>query len=298
MHVSFNSLRSPVCIHSFPKAPETCLSGGFSVLVILWILQGLDGLSWLGVNSFTRWMRRLPHLSILCETNSGIWYARGGESIFYYQPAYRYMVFLQHLLLGDGDVLISALSVAAVNGGIFFATCQFFRQANSLLRRFMILGVFFLILFLVNANQVLVALVEMGSEFPTWVFLAFALGYIIGPKPARHWLIITILVGLGVITRTEQVLGFGLIYLLFLYKIRHAQPMFFGSFLVLIFICLLPAFQIYFGGQFEIFPTSKNIPKCDHRPVDRPQNTGKCRYSQHPDYPAGRIGRVGKKTSD
>ena len=113
-------------------------------------------------NSFTRWRTRLPHLSILCETNSGIWYARGGESIFYYQPAYRYMVFLQHLLLGDGDVSMSALSVAAVNGGIFFATCQFFRQANSLLRRFMILGVFFLILFLVNANQVLVALVEMG----------------------------------------------------------------------------------------------------------------------------------------
>ena len=58
-------------------------------------------------------------------------------------------------------------------------------------------------------------------------------------------------------------MGFGLIYLLFLYKIRHARPrVFVGSFLVLIFICLLPAFHnLYFGGQFEIFPTSKNIPE-------------------------------------
>jgi hypothetical protein len=42
------------------------------------------------------------------------WSLRGGEDVFYYQPLFRYIRFVEHLLLGDSDVFVAAFSRSLV----------------------------------------------------------------------------------------------------------------------------------------------------------------------------------------
>ena len=46
----------------------------------------------------------------------------GGENLFYFQPATRYLVFIQHILFGENDVLLGVLmGVSALTAVVFTA---------------------------------------------------------------------------------------------------------------------------------------------------------------------------------
>lgn len=187
---------------------------------------------------------------------------RAGETIFYYQPAFRYIAYLLHVLLGDGDVLVSAISVSMLTWGIFFLPHNLLRRSASLVRRGLMLGVIFVILVMVNSSQVVLDLIMHGaSEYPTWIILPIVLGFCLSDKPAAHWAAISSLIGLGIILRTDQMLAFGLIFLVFLLRTwRDNRKIWLPSILVLVGFFLLPAVHNYVYGQvIALLPSSKDI---------------------------------------
>lgn len=187
---------------------------------------------------------------------------RAGEATFYYQPAFRYIAYLLHVLLGDGDVLISAFSVSALTCGIFFLAHNLLRRSASFFQRGLMLGTSFIILVMVNSSQVVLDLIMHGaSEYPSWIILPVVLGFILSPKPTRYWLVITILIGLGGITRTEQIPAFGLLYIVFLIRIWRDLPrIWLRSILLLVAIFLLPVLHNYvYGHALVLLPRSKDI---------------------------------------
>jgi len=189
---------------------------------------------------------------------------RAGEAIFYYQPAYRYLAFFLNLLLGESNVFVSALATTALNWGIFFLSECFFLYASSLRRRLIMLGIALTMLVLINNSQVLFDLVQYGtSEYPTWIILAFVLGFILSSKPSQYWPITTLLIGLGMIIRTEQIPALAVVYLIFLIRTyRAGRKVLLSSLGLLLGIFLLPALHnLYYGGAFAILPTSKGIPE-------------------------------------
>ena len=66
---------------------------------------------------------------------------RGGENLFYFQPAVRYLVFLQHLLLGDNDVLFAILWVFALLMGIGLVAKSVV-NANITITRSLLIAIF------------------------------------------------------------------------------------------------------------------------------------------------------------
>ncbi len=190
---------------------------------------------------------------------------RAGEDIFYYQPAYRYLAFILHLLLGEGSVLVSALAVTALNWGILFVSDRLIRHAESWLRRLITLGTISIVLILVNAGMVVNELVitQGASEYPTWIILSVALGFILSPKPSKFWFITTLLIGLGMIIRTEQIPALAVVYLIFLIRTyRAGRKVLMPSLGLLLGIFLLPALHnLYYGSAFAILPVSKGIPE-------------------------------------
>ncbi len=59
---------------------------------------------------------------IILETGS----LQAGEDVFYYQPLFRYLVFVEHILFGDGDGHIRIMSLLAVNFGVFWLSSKLF----------------------------------------------------------------------------------------------------------------------------------------------------------------------------
>lgn len=187
---------------------------------------------------------------------------RAGEDIFYYQPAFRYLVFLLHLLLGEGSNLSSALAVALLNWGILFLSLRLIQPTTRAGRRLFMLGIAFVILLLVSCSQVSFDLIMHGtSEYPTWIILSIALALILSARPEKTWWATSLLIGLGMIIRTNQVPALGLLYLLFVLRSsktswRKIIP---ASLALLLFVFLLPAWHnLYYGGKFVVLPTSGN----------------------------------------
>jgi len=53
------------------------------------------------------------------------WSLRGGEDLFYSQPFFRYVRFTEHLLLGDGDVVVAAFSRSLLTVSVFWMILVF-----------------------------------------------------------------------------------------------------------------------------------------------------------------------------
>jgi hypothetical protein len=76
--------------------------------------NGLGSANWWGFQIFrgrdSDWLAYHGYAKTIFNTAS----LQGGEAIFWFQPANRYFIFLQHLLFGENDVLLAILSGIAV----------------------------------------------------------------------------------------------------------------------------------------------------------------------------------------
>jgi hypothetical protein len=151
---------------------------------------------------------------------------QGGESVFVYSPAFRYTLFGQHLLFGDGDAAISVLSVIGLLGGLWFAVERFvfgslsheppgpaLRQLwRAEPRRRWLLGL--PVVALVAAGS-LIAAAEVAngglmllSEYPTWILLLIGLPLLLTTNRLPVAAAGAALLALGWIHRADQ--GFGI----------------------------------------------------------------------------------------
>jgi hypothetical protein len=159
------------------------------------------------------WLAYQGHAHEILRTGS----LEGGESVFYYQPAMRYVLFAGHALFGAGDVLpvavamgLFALAVTlclvrlvpgfAASSAAGVRVRERLRRSRGLLAALAVVALLF-------------ALVHVGverfvgygaSEAPTWFLMPAAVALLLGASSRAAWATGSALVGVLVALRLES----------------------------------------------------------------------------------------------
>jgi hypothetical protein len=184
---------------------------------------------------------------------------RGGEDVFFTQPAMRYILFGLRVAVGDSDAILAIASQSLIVIGTIFAlaaTCLLLRL--RLVPRLVALGAGAGAIVLLVADPVLTFSVRSSlSEWPVWGLLPFAtaIAYL---APDRRWLVGGIvLLALCAITRANLLPGIAVIAAACLWRARRdrlAVAMAVGCFLA---VLVLPALHnLAFGDRLVPFTTS------------------------------------------
>ena len=185
----------------------------------------------------------------------------GGDTVFYQQPMFRYILFAGHALFGDGNVLYSVAQLAAFFGGIFWLFRRAGKQTLPTIRSILLIGLGCSLVFL-GGYYVSNTIREGLSEYDTWILLLWAL-------PALYWLssagsILGGSAGLAIsyTIRSNQILG--ILWILFLtvtraWRKQRKTVLLAG--VLLLGITLLPLIHnLYYGHQWVLVATSGDIP--------------------------------------
>ena len=188
------------------------------------------------------------------------WSLQGGSDVFYYQPFFRYVRFVEHIVFGDGDVLVSTFARTLLVMAVLYMAWTF--RATGAIGRGVAAAAGTLALVLVNSS-VVVALIRSGiSEYPTWIAfpLCFSLWF---RPPGGRTTLGAFLLGLSVITRINQAPG-----LLYLFGLRAGLALrqrtrgFLLAGGVLAVMAALPAVHNYvYGGRLVLMTTSADHPE-------------------------------------
>ena len=188
---------------------------------------------------------------------------RGGESVFYFQPAMRYLIFVGHLILGNNDILISVLLVVALFAS-FAVALQKSEVAKLSLGLIPILSMAALVI-LFSSNNMISYVYNLTTELPTWIFL-FTFVYLVCKSAASKNSLLTLclIAGFAVNFRPNQAPGWGFLVVVFVLlkfranktELRPRSELFFLGFITILVGCLSLIHNIYFGRSFVVFSTS------------------------------------------
>jgi hypothetical protein len=109
----------------------------------------------------------------------------GGEAVFYAQPMFRYIRFLEHALFGDGDALAADAGLILFFGAAFFLFAPAVRLKHLFWQRLVLALAGACVLFL--GGYYVSAVIRDGlPEYPTWslLFLALPLLFLTESTPA------------------------------------------------------------------------------------------------------------------
>ena len=129
----------------------------------------------------------------------------GGEAVFHYQPLFRYALFVERLLLGDGDVLLLAFVRTALVLSVLYMAWTF-RAAEGRLNAVLSIASVALLLALVNTAEVVSLLRRGVSEYPTWIAFPVCFSLFFRARGGRT-VVGAFVLGLSGITRIDQAPG-------------------------------------------------------------------------------------------
>ena len=208
---------------------------------------------------------------------------RGGEDVFVYSPAFRYLLFVAHVIFGESDPLLGAFFLAVLSLGIV-STLLFIletptrrgspgamskgrkrsREAPAVTSgQVVVITLGLLLLLLQSSSVVREYLLFPLSEGFTWIAWAFVIPVLF--RPGRLPAVGAVLIGLIVATRFEQVLGVLVLMAaagFYHYRLRDVTLLRAGSFVSIVaVIVLLPAVHnFYYGGSARILPSTPDVP--------------------------------------
>ena len=139
----------------------------------------------------------------------------GGENLFYFQPATRYLVFIQHLLFGENDVLLGVLmGVSALTAAVFTARQALKHFSGS--REQHLTTLFIVACFVMFTEQIFFSFaIAPSSEYPTWILIFVTFGVILRGSISQPVAIIaTIMAALTAQFRPNQAFGALFLFLL------------------------------------------------------------------------------------
>ena len=137
----------------------------------------------------------------------------GGESVFIYSPAFRYLIALKHLVVGDTDRAFVTLGVAGLLAGCVFACWMLLRPLRdsvsppSFGRLLGIVGAIGLLGLFVGSPDVILGSRTLLSEYPTWIGLLFAVPLVLAGRRGWSLVIGALLIGLVLTCRGDQLPG-------------------------------------------------------------------------------------------
>ena len=186
----------------------------------------------------------------------------GGESVFYYQPAFRYLLFGAHLLFGDGSWGVAFLLALFFTGSLAYFIWRVSRLhfGRHEIHMVALVGTFTLaaLLFL-YADSTILLLQFHATEIPTWGLILGAAGLLIPPTDRRRIALASGLLGLIFITRPNHLFAILIVVaLLVVANRRSLQDKKTLTSIVLPFLVVssLPlVHNLVYGRQFKILPT-------------------------------------------
>jgi hypothetical protein len=133
------------------------------------------------------------------------WSLQGGEPVFRFQPGFRYWRFVERLVLGDGDPIVSIVALTALAWGCLWAIARLWRRPAPswpcglayALGAGLLLG-------LATSTPVATFVEAPLSEYPTWILLPLTFTLLFTTRRARRWLAGGILGGIVVLCRLNH----------------------------------------------------------------------------------------------
>ena len=201
---------------------------------------------------------------------------RGGEDVFIYSPAIRYLLYVQHVLLGDSDKGIFVLSIMGLMGATWFAIDSMLVSRITLpdralpVRGFAValsIACVVLIGLLYGSSEMMLGGAGLLSEYPTWVLLTFAFPLVFFWKSKKSAVIASSLLALSLTFRGNQLPGIAVMMLFLVYvqalpsikNRNHRGAIKALCWVVIPFIAIasLPGLHnIYYGGRLVLLQTS------------------------------------------
>lgn len=192
---------------------------------------------------------------------------QGGENIFVYSPAIRYLTFLLQILLGDSDNFIFLLYIFVLFCATHFFVVKIFKLTFVKINFNKVQILFFTLTFLfysfLLSNPVVFAGLIYWSEFPTWILLVCL--FIILPSADNNiklQILFGFICGLIIMFRANQLIGILLLILFFLLHNKINRINKFIYFLIPFLISSSIAFlhNLYFGNSYIFLQTSLPLP--------------------------------------
>jgi hypothetical protein len=214
------------------------------------------------------WLTYESYARSILETGS----LEAGERIFYHQPLFRYLVFLAHAILGDGDTLIALFAQALLIWSVFWMSASLLPR--GLVRgRWRVLGIAVGLLLVVLATSEPVSrLIYVGaSEYPTWIVFLMLFPRLCVSRARRDWWLGTMMLGLSLITRMNQAIALGWLFAIFLRRAAFARPRFaVQPILLLAATAALPtAHNVYYGRELSVLPSEHAVTRTLPMPPSR-----------------------------
>jgi hypothetical protein len=184
----------------------------------------------------------------------------GGEPVFYAQPLYRYIKFVEHLGFGDGDVLYAGLQAAAFLGGVWML---FSRGLPTQNRKWQLIIWYAMgcTLLCLGGYYVSQIIREALPEYITWTLLIWGAPMLF-LRPSRIGLVIGMaMLAVAAITRTNQIPG--LMCLIFMAGVlawrQQRKVVIAGVVLAMMILALPLAHNMWFGHAPVLFTTSAGV---------------------------------------
>lgn len=181
------------------------------------------------------------------------WSLQGGERVFLMQPAFRYIRFLERLVLGDGDGFLSIVALAALYWAFCWAFARLWpRPRGSTLRTVVFGATAAAALALVSAPPAVFFVQVSLSEYPTWIALPLLFPLLFLSRSPRDWLRGALLLSLSCLTRMNQIPALLATMGVFAWRawsLRRA-PILAAVALVVATLLLPTAHNLYYGRQF------------------------------------------------
>ena len=191
---------------------------------------------------------------------------RGGENLFYFQPGVRYFVFLQHLLLGENDVLLQMLVAIGLLTLIVMMARNVLSTTADIHRQ---VAVYFFVAVafpMVMSFEMIGFAVVQASEYPTWLLTLLIFGIVMnGNLTPRSSIALSALCALIPQFRPNQIFGALCLFILLQFEIaggttklqvlhRVRMVIVFG-----VVLSLSLFHNLYYAASFTLFSVSGTI---------------------------------------
>ena len=213
------------------------------------VLYRFSGDDWLTYESFGR---------AILETGS----LEAGEPIFYYQPGFRYLVFLMHAMFGDGDTLTALFAQAVLIWSVFWMSARLLPR-GMMRGSWRVLGLTVgLLLVMLVTSEAISRLIYFGaSEYPSWIAFFMLFPRLAVSASRRDSWLGAMLLGLTLITRMNQAIALGWLFAVFLWRTVRARPRLAVQAVLLVaaIVSLPAAHNAYYGGELSILPREHSM---------------------------------------
>ena len=191
---------------------------------------------------------------------------RGGENLFYFQPGVRYFVFLQHLLLGENDILLQMLIAIALLALIVIVARNLLFTTTDTPRKVAVYFFVAVAFSMVMSVELIGFAVVQASEYPTWILTFLIFGIVMnGNLKPRSAIALSALCALIPQFRPNQIFGALCLFILLQFEIakgttklqilhRVRMVIVFGAVLSLSLF-----HNLYYAASFTLFSASGTL---------------------------------------